>query len=124
MLTKQGFKTPKEAINGTYIDRKCPFTSNVSIRGRIIKGICIATKMKNTIVIRRDYLHYVKKYLRFEKRHTTVPAHCAPCFAHVKVGDIVTIGQCRPLSKTVRFNVLKVEPFKIVGNVKKQFMLF
>jgi small subunit ribosomal protein S11e len=42
----------------------------------------------------------------------------------VKVGDIVTIGQCRPLCKTVRFNVLKVEPFKIVGNVKKQFMLF
>jgi small subunit ribosomal protein S11e len=21
-----GFKTPKEAINGTYVDKKCPFT--------------------------------------------------------------------------------------------------
>eukprot|EP00826_Nyctotherus_ovalis_P005718 TRINITY_DN112_c0_g1_i16.p1 TRINITY_DN112_c0_g1~~TRINITY_DN112_c0_g1_i16.p1 ORF type:complete len:165 (-),score=59.96 TRINITY_DN112_c0_g1_i16:163-657(-) len=119
-----GFKTPKEAITGTYVDRKCPFTGNVSIRGRILKGLCISKKMKNTIVIRRDYLHYVKKYKRFEKRHGTTAAHCSPCFSHVKVGDIVTIGQCRPLSKTVRFNVLKVEPFKIVGNVKKQFMLF
>jgi len=32
-----GFKTPKEAIEGTYVDKKCPFTGNVSIRGRIIK---------------------------------------------------------------------------------------
>jgi small subunit ribosomal protein S11e len=68
LLISLGFKTPKEAISGTYIDKKCPFTSDVSIRGRILKGICISTKMKNTIVIRRDYLHYVKKYRRFEKR--------------------------------------------------------
>ena len=32
-----GFKTPKEAIEGTYIDKKCPFTGNVSIRGKILK---------------------------------------------------------------------------------------
>ena len=31
-----GFKTPKEAIEGNYIDKKCPFTSDVSIRGRIM----------------------------------------------------------------------------------------
>jgi len=40
-----GFKTPKEAIDGTYIDKKCPFTSNVTIRGKILKGIVISTKM-------------------------------------------------------------------------------
>ena len=65
-----GFKIPKEAVTGTYIDKKCPFTSNVNIRGRILKGICISTKMRNTIVIRRDYLHYVRKYKRFEKRYS------------------------------------------------------
>lgn len=59
-----GFKTPKAAIEGTYIDKKCPFTSNVSIRGRILKGIVISTKMKNTVVVRRDYLHWIKKYRR------------------------------------------------------------
>lgn len=32
-----GFKVPKEAIEGTFIDKKCPFTGNVSIRGKIIK---------------------------------------------------------------------------------------
>merc|ERR1711988_614325 len=119
-----GYKTPKEAIDGTYVDNKCPFTSNVAIRGRILKGMCIsANKMKNTIVVRRDYLHYIKKYNRFEKRHKNIPAHLSPAFK-LNVGDIVTIGQCRPLSKTVRFNVLKVQPQVLTGLQKKKFMLF
>ena len=41
-----GFKTPKAAIEGTYVDKKCPFTGNVSIRGRILKGLVISTKMQ------------------------------------------------------------------------------
>ena len=32
-----GFKTPKEAITGHYIDKKCPFTGEVAIRGRVFK---------------------------------------------------------------------------------------
>merc|ERR1711915_912516 len=64
-----GFKTPREAREGTYIDKKCPFTGNVSIRGRILTGVVQKMKMNRTITIRRDYLHYVKKYNRFEKRH-------------------------------------------------------
>ena len=27
-----GFKTPREATEGAYIDKKCPFTGNVTIR--------------------------------------------------------------------------------------------
>merc|ERR1712227_42730 len=30
-----GFKTPREAIEGHYIDKKCPFTGNVSVRFRL-----------------------------------------------------------------------------------------
>jgi len=116
-----GFKTPKEAIDGTYIDKKCPFTGDVSIRGRILTGIVVKTKMMRTIVIRRDYLHYVRKYNRFEKRHKNISAHCSPCFRDIKVGDIVTVGECRPLSKTVRFNVLKISNAK---STKKQFAKF
>merc|ERR1711997_178359 len=64
-----GFKTPREAIDGNYIDKKCPFTGNVSIRGRILTGTIVKNKMQRTIVIRRDYMHFVKKYNRYEKRH-------------------------------------------------------
>merc|ERR1719183_2398350 len=100
-----GIKCPKEASESTYVDKKCPFTGNVSIRGRILKGLVISTKMKRTIVMRRDYFHYITKYRRFEKRHKNISVHCSPAFK-CKEGDVVTIGQCRPLSKTVRFNVV------------------
>ncbi|KAK8812202.1 hypothetical protein WA158_007436 [Blastocystis sp. Blastoise] len=117
-----GFKTPETAIKGTYIDKKCPFTSNVSIRGAILRGLVISTKMQRTIIVRRDYLQYIKKY---EKRHCNIAAHCSPAF-HVKEGDIVTIGQCRPLSKTVRFNVLDhvAQQSKGLSNIRKQFRMF
>ena len=68
------FKTPSDAIQGNYIDKKCPFTGNVSIRGRIIKGMVLSTKMKNTIIVRRDYLHFVRKYQRYQKHHHNIPA--------------------------------------------------
>ena len=121
-----GFKTPKSAIEGKYVDKKCPFTGNVSIRGRILKGIVISTKMKNTIIVRRNYLHFQAKYRRYEKRHKNIAAHCSPAFKNVKEGDVVTVGQCRPLSKTVRFNVLKVEASsgRSTTSAKKTFRLF
>ncbi|KAI8818397.1 ribosomal protein S17-domain-containing protein [Fimicolochytrium jonesii] len=112
-----GFKTPREAIEGHYIDKKCPFTSDkVSIRGRILSGVVISVgKMERTIVIRREYLHYISKYNRYEKRHKNLAAHMSPAFIGVEVGDVVTVGQCRPLSKTVRFNVLRVQKKVIKG---------
>ncbi|KAL6047861.1 hypothetical protein STEG23_038259 [Scotinomys teguina] len=70
---------------------------------------------------RRDYLHYIRKYNRFEKRHKNMSVHLSPCFRDVQIGDIVTVGECRPLSKTVRFNVLKVT--KAAGT-KNQFQKF
>ena len=45
----------------------------------------------------------------------------------MKEGDIVTVGQCRPLSKTIRFNVLKVEPcltLTTAAAVRKHFRMF
>ena len=69
-----------QAIEGTYVDKKCPFTGNVSIRGRVLSGVVVKMKMQRTIVIRRDYLHYIRKYQRFEKRHKNMSVHLSPCF--------------------------------------------
>ncbi|KAI0726165.1 40S ribosomal protein S11 [Fomitopsis betulina] len=115
-----GFKTPTEAISGTYIDKKCPFTGDVSIRGRILTGRVVSTKMTRTIIIRRDYLHYIPKYNRYEKRHKNLAAHVSPAF-RVENGDVVTVGQCRPLSKTVRFNVLRVAKNKATAKTFGKF---
>lgn len=82
-------------------DKKCPFTGLISIRGRILTGTVVSTKMHRTLVIRREYLHFIPKYARYEKRHKNLSAHVSPAF-RVSDGDQVTVGQCRPLSKTVR----------------------
>ncbi|KAL0682261.1 hypothetical protein Bca4012_049108 [Brassica carinata] len=87
-----GFKTPRDAIEG-----------NV-----------------HSLELFPNYFHFVKKYQRYEKRHSNIPAHVSPCF-RVKEGDHVIIGQCRPLSKTVRFNVLKVIPAGASAFAKKAF---
>jgi small subunit ribosomal protein S11e len=116
-----GFRTPKAAIEGHYIDKKCPFTGLVSIRGRILTGTVTSTKMNRTIIIRREYLHFIPKYARYEKRHKKLAAHVSPAF-RVMEGDQVTVGQCRPLSKTVRFNVLRVLPR--TGKAVKKFSKF
>lgn len=75
--------------------------------------------MHRTIIIRRDYLHYVPKYNRYEKRHKNLAAHVSAF--RVQEGDVVVVGQCRPISKTVRFNVLKVAVSK---SKSKQFTKF
>merc|ERR1712054_101752 len=106
-----GIKTPRTAIDGTYVDKKCPWTGNVNIRGKMISGVIKTTKMKNTVIIRKDYQ-------RFEKRHKNTPIHVSPAF-RVKVGDEILAGQCRPLSKTVRSNLLKV--LRAAGGDKKGF---
>lgn len=45
-------------------------------------------KMQRTIVIRRDYLHYIRKYNRFEKRHKNMSVHLSPCFRCVQVPSV------------------------------------
>ena len=104
-----GFKVPKSAVAGTYVDHKCPFTSDVTIRGRILRGVITSNKMKRTVVVRRNYFHWIPKYSRFEKRHRNVAVHMSPAF-DFQIGDEAIVGQCRPLSKTVRFNVLQINP--------------
>ena len=67
-------------VNASFVDKKCPFTGNCSIRGRILTGTITKMKMARTVIIRRDYLHYIKKYNRFEKRHKNMAVHLSPCF--------------------------------------------
>uniref|UniRef100_A0A8C5Y578 Small ribosomal subunit protein uS17 n=1 Tax=Microcebus murinus TaxID=30608 RepID=A0A8C5Y578_MICMU len=110
-----GFKTLKEAIEGIYIDKECPFTGN------ILSGVVTKMKMERTIVIWRDYLHCIRKYNRFEKRHKNMSVHLSPLLRDVQIGDIVMVGECWPLSKTAHFSVLKVT--KAAGT-KKQFQKF
>jgi small subunit ribosomal protein S17 len=87
-------------------DRNCPFHGTLSTRGRVMDGVVVSAKMDKTVVVRRDYLKYVPKFKRYERRHGHIPAHTPPCL-DVKAGSRVKIVECRPISKTVSFVVVE-----------------
>jgi small subunit ribosomal protein S17 len=86
----------------TCTDQHCPYHGKLSVRGQIITGIVSSTKMQHTIIVKREYMHHVPKYERYEKRTSLYAAHCPPCL-DIQQGDKVRIAECRPLSKTVSF---------------------
>ena len=89
---------PKEQCS----DTNCPFHGQLPIRGQTIIGTVISTKMQTSICVKREFMHYLPKYERYQRRTSTYHAHCPPCIK-VKEGDQVRIAECRPLSKTVSF---------------------
>ena len=91
-------KPPTDSCN----DKDCPFHGTLPVRGQVIMGTVVSTKRQNTVSVEREFMHYVKKYERYEKRTSTYHAHCPPCM-NLAVGDTVRIAECRPLSKTVSF---------------------
>ncbi len=89
-------------------DVNCPFHGTLPVRGQVITGKVVSDKMTGTVVVKRDYLHYVRKYKRYQKRSSTLHAHNPPCI-NAHTGDTVRIAECRPLSKTKTFVVVEVQ---------------
>lgn len=96
------FKKPKKACN----DRNCPFHGNLPVRGRVLEGVVVSSKMDKTIIVQHDYFRYVPKFMRYERSRSRIPSHNPPCI-EAKEGDRVKIAECRPISKTVSFVVVE-----------------
>jgi small subunit ribosomal protein S17 len=88
-------------------DKNCPKHGDVKVRGTTIEGVVVSDKPKNTVIVEREYIYFIPKYERYERRTTRISAHKPPCTA-VKTGDRVKIGECRPISKTKSFVVIEV----------------
>ena len=93
------------APDKTCTDEHCPFHGKLPVRGQTLEGVVMSTRMQRTAVIHREYLRYIQKYERYEKRTRRMNVHAPPCLG-LSVGDRVTIMECRPLSKTVQFVVI------------------
>jgi len=99
------FKKPKKSCD----DTNCPFHGELPIRGRVLEGVVVSAKMDKTVVVERNYLLYIPKFMRYERKNSRIPSHSPPCI-EAREGDRVTIAECRPISKTVSFVVVgKVE---------------
>src|SRR5438093_1247153 len=55
-------------------DPKCPFHGRLSVRGQTLEGVVVSTRMQNTVVIERQYLRFIRKYQRYEKRKQVMNA--------------------------------------------------
>jgi small subunit ribosomal protein S17 len=99
------FKKPRKTCD----DLNCPFHGELPVRGRVLEGTVVSAKMDKTVIVERDYLSYIPKFKRYERRRSRIPSHSPPCI-DVKEGDRVVIAESRPISKTVGFVVVeKVE---------------
>ena len=87
-------------------DPNCPFHGALPVRGQTIDGVVATVRMNKTVVVERNYMRYVHKYERYEKRSSRYSAHAPACLG-LKAGDRVTIAECRPISKTVSFVVIE-----------------
>lgn len=101
-MSSTSFKKPQKTCD----DQNCPFHGELSLRGRVLEGLVTNAKMDKTIIVRRDFLEYVPKFKRYERRHSHVPAHAPPCI-NVAENDHVRIAECRPITKTVSFVVVE-----------------
>jgi len=71
---------------------------------RILQGTVVSDKGDKTVIVsvERRVMHPIyKKFIRRSKRYA---AHDAA--NQHKVGDVVRIAECRPISRTKRFEVL------------------
>jgi small subunit ribosomal protein S17 len=87
-------------------DRNCPEHGTLSTRGTVLEGVVVSDKMQGTVIVQRDRFIKVKKYDRYRRSRSRIPAHNPPCIG-AKQGDAVRIMECRKLAKTVSFVIIE-----------------
>ncbi len=87
-------------------DENCPFHGSLRVRGQMIEGRVVGDRMQDTVTVEREYLRYLSKFERYEKRKAKYLAHNPSCIG-ARVGDGVKLMECRPLSKAKSFVVVE-----------------
>jgi small subunit ribosomal protein S17 len=70
-----------------------------------LKGVVVSDKMPKTVVVKVERIKEHPKYKKRYKVHKKYKAHDEK--EECKVGDVVIIEECRPLSKEKRWRVVK-----------------
>lgn len=71
---------------------------------KILEGVVVSTKMKKTatVLVERKKIHPI-----YKKGIKTTKKYHAHDELGVKVGDKVKIQECRPISKTKKWRIIK-----------------
>jgi small subunit ribosomal protein S17 len=98
-------KNKKNAVKIT--TEKTKMEKKINPRGRSFEGEIIK-KFSDRIVIQFERLLYLRKYERYEKRKTKLQAKVPmEMQGKIQVGDYIEIKECKPISKSIHFIVIK-----------------
>lgn len=103
-------KVVKAVETVTCKDRLCPKHGDrkLKMRGRTFDGVVIR-KLPGRVTIQFERMLKIPKYERYEKRRTKIHARLPDCMRDdVAVGDLIQIGETRPISKMIHAVVSKV----------------
>jgi small subunit ribosomal protein S17 len=93
----------KKLVGAVCKDIDCPVHGNLSVRGRSFEGTVIK-KFDKRLTIEFERMVYIPKYERYAKSKTKIHARLPRCMEDsVRVGDLVKVQECRPLSKIIHF---------------------
>ena len=87
-------------------DSNCPFHGQLRLHGRRLTGVVSSARMRRTANITIESMTYAKKYERFQRRKSRLKVHNPECLS-AKEGDRVDVIECRPLSKTKHFVIVR-----------------
>lgn len=79
-----------------------------SKKQRSIIGVVTKLSSEKTIKVEIESKYPHPKYGKIIKKHKRYLVHVEDKFSNVKVGDVVLIGEIRPVSKNKYWEVLKV----------------
>src|SRR3989344_8859000 len=113
-----GWKAPTE----TCTDIKCPFHGQINVKNELFKGKIIKKDINHSATIEWMRPYYIYKYERYEIRKTRLRVHNPPCI-NAEKGEIVTFVECRPLSKTKKFVIIKKIGEDVKYKEKQEAML-
>lgn len=87
-------------------DGNCPFHGKLRLHGRRLSGTVSSAKMRRTANIVIERMVVLKKYDRHERRRSKLKVHNPECVS-AKEGDKVDVIECRPLSRTKHFVIVR-----------------
>ncbi len=83
---------------------------NIEVKGRVLKGVVVSSKMKDTVTVLVNRFVKHPKYKKYYKVSKKYKAHDA---GNTKaVGEVVEIKECKPISKDKHFIIIQKSNLK------------
>ncbi len=96
-----GVEPPEKACD----DPLCPWHGHLKVRFKTMEVVVDKVKMNRGAVVVHEWVHYVPKYKRYERRRRRIHVRVPPCI-DVRPGDKVVVAETRPLAKTIAWVVI------------------